>query len=214
MKKFIITALLLSSAVFLNAQDNSKAKTILDGVSLQTKSYSTIDIAFTFTIENTAKKVKDTKTGLACMKGEKYWTDYSGQEVICDGQTVWTYLKENNEVQINADDPNNDQSLNPIKLLTDYDKSYTPKFIKEETRGSIIYQIIDLTPVKAKSFYKVRLEINKPKKQVVNAIIYDKNGTHTYTYSVTKFVTNKTIPDSKFTFKTADHPGVEVIDLR
>lgn len=214
MKKILITAILLTSAAFLNAQDNSKAKAILDGVSKQTKSYSTIDIAFTFTMQNTAKKTKDTKTGTACMKGEKYWMSYYGQEIFCDGQTVWTYIKENNEVQINVNDPNSDMTLNPVKLLTDYNKSYTPKFIKEETRGSKIFQIVDLTPVKPKSYYKVRLEIDKTQKQVVNAIIYDKNGVNVYTYSITKFVTNKTIPDTKFTFKTADHPGVEVIDLR
>lgn len=214
MKKILITAILLTSAAFLNAQDNSKAKAILDGVSKQTKSYATIDITFTFTTQNTSKKTKDTKTGAACMKGEKYWMSYNGQEVSCDGKTVWTYIKENNEVQINVNDPNNDMTLNPVKLLTDYNKSYTPKFIKEETRGSKIFQIIDLTPVKPKSYYKVRLEIDKTQKQVVNAIIYDKNGINTYTYSITKFVTNKSIPDTKFTFKTTDHPGVEVIDLR
>jgi len=214
MKKIIITALLISITAAINAQDNSKAKAILDGVSQQTKSYSTIDIAFSFTVQNTAIKTKDTKTGFACMKGEKYWSNFSGQEIMCDGKTVWTYLKESNEVQINTNDPKNDQALNPLSLLTDYSKSYTPKFIKEETRGSRIFQILDLTPVKAKSYYKVRLEIDKQAKQIVNAIIYDKNGVNTYSYTITKFVTNKTIPESKFTFKTADHPGVEVIDLR
>lgn len=214
MKKIIFTALLISSALALNAQDNSKAKAILDGVSQQTKSYTNIDITFTFTIENTKKKTKDTKTGIACMKGEKYWMEFSEQEIICDGQSVWTYIKDNKEVQINVNDPDNDQTLNPVKLLTDYNKNYTPKFIKEESRGSKIFQILDLTPIKAKKFYKVRLEIDKQLKQLVNAIIYDKNGVSVYTYSITKFVTNKTFPDSKFIFKASDHPGVEVIDLR
>jgi len=214
MKKIILPALILFSSLLCSAQDNSKAKTILDGVSQQTKSYSTIEISFTFTIQNTLKKTKDTKTGTASMKGEKYWMEYTGQEVFCDGQTVWTYIKENNEVQINVNDPNNEQTLNPVKFLTDYDVNYTPKFIKEETRGSKIFQIIDLTPLKAKSYYKVRLEIDKVQKQVVNAIIYDKNGVSMYSYSITKFVTNKPIADTKFTFKASDHPGVEVIDLR
>lgn len=127
---------------------------------------------------------------------------------------MWTYIKDNNEVQINVNDPNNEQTLNPVKFLTDYDINFTPKFIKEETRGSKIFQIIDLTPLKAKSYYKVRLEIDKVQKQVVNAIIYDKNGVNMYSYSITKFVTNKPIADTKFSFKASDHPGVEVIDLR
>jgi outer membrane lipoprotein-sorting protein len=60
----------------------------------------------------------------------------------------------------------------------------------------------------------MRVEIDKAKKQIVNSIVYDKNGSSVYTYSVTKFVTNKPIADTKFTFNAKDHPGVEVIDLR
>jgi len=180
----------------------------------QTKTYSTIEISFSYTMENKTKKIKETKTGIASMKGDKFWLDFSGQQIISDGKTVWTYIKDNNEVQINNNDPKDDQSLNPAKLLTSYDKSFTPKFVKEETRGAVVYQIIDLTPLKARSYIKMRLEIDKAKKQIVNSIVYDKNGSTVYTYTVTKFTTNKAIAETKFTFNAKDHPGVEVIDLR
>jgi outer membrane lipoprotein carrier protein len=212
MKKIIISVFAIMIALNLNAQD--KAKAILDAVSLQTKSYTSIEIAFSYVMENKTKKIKETKIGTASMKGDKFWLDFSGQQIMSDGKTVWTYIKDNNEVQINNNDPNDDQALNPAKLLTSYNKSFTPKFIKEETRGAVVYQIIDLTPLKARSYYKMRIEIDKAKKQIVNSIVYDKNGSTVYTYSVTKFVTNKPIPDTKFTFNTKDHPKVEVIDLR
>jgi len=214
MKKIILSVSVILIALNLNAQDNTKAKAILDAVSLQTKSYTSIDIAFSYIMENKSKKIKETKTGVASMKGDKFWLDFSGQQIMSDGKTVWTYIKDNNEVQINSNDPNDDQALNPAKLLTSYNKSFTPKFIKEETRGAVIFQIIDLTPLKARSYSKMRVEIDKAKKQIVNSIVYDKNGTTVYTYSVTKFVTNKAIADTKFTFNAKDHPGVEVIDLR
>jgi len=215
MKKLILMLLVLTTvSLKISAQDNAKAKAILDGVCAQTKQYTSIDIAFSYKMENKTKKINETKTGVATMKGDKFWLEFSGQQIMSDGKTVWTYIKDNNEVQINTNNPNDDQALNPAKLLTGYDKSFTPKFIKEETRGAVIFQIIDLTPLKARSYYKMRVEIDKAKKQIVNAIIYDKNGSTVYTYTVTKFVTNKVVPDTKFTFKNADHPGVEVIDLR
>lgn len=214
MKRSIVAAIALILPMMAAAQTPNKGKTILDGVCLQTKSYATIEIAFTYTMENTSKKIKETKAGTACMKGDKYWLDFSGQQIISDGKTVWTYIRDNNEVQINTVNPNDDQAMNPAKLLTGYDKNFTPKFIKEETRGSKIIQVIDLTPLKARSYFKIRVEIDKVKKQITRAIVYDKNGTTTYTYDVTKFVTNTTIADSKFTFKASDHPGVEIIDLR
>jgi len=214
MKKiFLILTVFCMYAIHASAQDK-KAVAILDGVCAQTKAYTSIDIAFSYKMENKAKKINETKTGIATMKGEKYWLEFAGQQIMSDGKTVWTYIKDNNEVQINVNNPNDDQAMNPAKLLTGYNKSFTPKFIKEETRGAVVIQIIDLTPLKARSYFKMRVEIDKAKKQIVNAIVYDKNGSTVYTYSVTKFVTNKPVLDTKFVFKNADHPGVEVIDLR
>jgi outer membrane lipoprotein-sorting protein len=117
-------------------------------------------------------------------------------------------------VQVNTVDPNNDESMNPSKLLTSYDKSFTPKFIKEEVRGTKTLQILDLTPLKGRSYFKIRVEIDKTQKQIVNSIVYDKNGATTYTYSVIKFTPNKATPDTKFTFNAKEYPGVEVIDMR
>jgi outer membrane lipoprotein carrier protein len=215
MKKIILFVPALLFLAHANAQvDSKKAKEILDGVCLQTKTYSTIEIEFTYTMENKKQNLKEVKKGSACMKGDKYWLSFSGQVIQSDGKTSWTYIKDANEVQINNIDPNDDQSMNPAKLLTSYDKSFTPKFIKEEARAGKTLQILDLTPLKGRSYFKIRLEIDKVKKQIVNAIVYDKNGTSTYTYSVIKFVTNTTIPDSKFIFNKADHPGVEITDLR
>lgn len=214
MKKllFILPALLLFGKA--EAQDNTKAKQILDGVCQQTKSYSTIEIEFTYTMQNTKANVKETKSGTACMKGDKFWVSFAGQVIICDGKTQWTYIKANNEVQITSVSPDDDESMNPSKLLTGYDKSFTPKFIKEETRSGKVIQILDLTPLKARSYFKIRVEIDKTQKQIVNSIVYDKNGTTTYTYTVLKNTPNKAIADTKFTFRAADYPGVEIIDLR
>jgi outer membrane lipoprotein-sorting protein len=217
MKKLLllIPAILLISGVKAQVnKDVAKAKQILDAVALQTKSYATIEIEFTYSMEDLKKKVKESKKGTACMKGEKYLLDFAGQNIISDGKTTWTYLKDANEVQINNVNPNDDQSLNPAKLLTSYDKSFTPKFIKEEARNGKMLQVIDLTPLKGRSYYKIRMEIDKNLKQIYDAIVYDKNGTTVYTYTVNKFTTTKQIADSKFTFKASDHPGVEVTDLR
>ncbi len=214
MKKLLF--LLPFALLFVNAkaQVDTKAKGILDGVALQTKSYTTIEIEFTYTMENKKSGVKESKSGTACMKGDKYWVSFAGQTIISDGKTQWTYIKSSNEVQINTVDPSDDQSMNPSKLLTAYDKSFTPKFIKEEVRGGKTLQILDLTPLKGRSYHKIRVEINKTAKQISRSIVYDKNGTTTYTYDVIKFTPNKAIADTKFTFRTADYPGVEVIDLR
>lgn len=193
----------------ITAQSDKKAENILNSVTSKTKSYKTISISFTYTMENTKKKIKDSYSGTLLSKGDKYKLNISKQEVICDGKTVWTFLKDANEVQISEIEPNDD-SFTPTKLLTNYTKDYKSKFIEE--KGNI--QIIELYPIKkGRSFIKVQLTIDKTKLQVMKFVIFDKNGS-TFTYAITKFTPDLTIADKEFVFNKADHPGVEVNDMR
>jgi len=75
-------------------------------------------------------------------------------------------------------------------------------------------QVIDLTPVDTKkTYFKVRLTINKSLKSLVSARIFDKNG-NKYTYTVSTFLANPVLGDSFFNFNAADHPGVTITDNR
>lgn len=203
----VFIALVITLGVM--AQSDKKAESILNSVTAKTKSYKTISISFTYTMENTKKKIKDSYSGTLLSKGDKYKLNISKQEVICDGKTVWTFLKDANEVQISEVEPNDD-SFTPTKLLTNYTKDYKSKFIEE--KGNT--QVIELYPLqKGKSFTKVQLTVDKTKLQVMKFVIFDKNGS-TFTYAITKFTPDLTIADKEFVFNKADHPGVEVNDMR
>jgi len=102
MKNTLITALLLLFTFSLSAQTDTKAQKILNDVSAKTKSYNSIRIEFTYKMENTAQKINDSYKGVLISKGNKYKLTVSGQDVISDGKTVWTYLKDANEVQVNS----------------------------------------------------------------------------------------------------------------
>jgi outer membrane lipoprotein-sorting protein len=73
--------------------------------------------------------------------------------------------------------------------------------------------IIDLTPIEGKSYYKVRLVIDKEKDQLHEITIFDKNGS-TYSYVINSFTPNINLSESIFTFNKSDFPGVDVIDMR
>jgi outer membrane lipoprotein-sorting protein len=76
------------------------------------------------------------------------------------------------------------------------------------------YAVVELYPLaKNKSYSKVRLSIDKSKKQIQQFIIYDKGGS-IFTYLVNKFVTDQGVSDKEFTFNKAEHPGVSVDDMR
>jgi outer membrane lipoprotein carrier protein len=209
MKRNIIFSIALFSFIWVNAQSDNKSTTLLNEVSTKTKSYKTIQIDFTYTMENKKEKINEKFTGTLLSKGDKYKLSVARQDVICDGKTVWTFLKDANEVQIN-NAGNDDDSFTPTKLLSNYTKDYKSKFIEEKGNS----QVVELFPLaKGKSFTKVRLTIDKTKKQIQQFVIYDRGGS-TFTYNVNKFLTDQAINDKDFTFNKAEHPKVSIDDMR
>ena len=191
--------------------DNT-AKGILDKVANKNKAYSSIKIDFTYSLQNPKTKTNESKKGTLYMKGKKVRLEMSGQTIINDGKTVWTYIADAEEVTINNFEENA-ESISPTSLLTNYNKNFKPKYIKDSKKGAKIIQIIDLTPIKGNSYYKVRLEIDKNSLQIESSTVYDKNGS-TYTYMINKMTTNTLLDDQKFIFKKSDFPKAEINDLR
>lgn len=210
MKKLIGITLLSLFAMTLNAQ--SKATQLLDEVTAKTKTYKTIKADFTYTMENKQAKINESKSGVLLVSGDKYKLTASGQIVICDGMTVWTYLKESNEVQVNNLE-NKDDALTPSKLLTSYNKNYKATIIKDKENTDPNAESIELIPNVEKNFTKAVLTVDKVKKQVKGFKLFDKSG-NIFTYKVIKFQTDVPTTPSDFTFEATKYPGVEVIDMR
>ena len=59
-------------ATNLMAQQDPKAKEILDKLSLTTRSYKSIQIEFSFTLENKKNNVNQTNEGEVVLKGKSY----------------------------------------------------------------------------------------------------------------------------------------------
>ena len=190
------------------AQNDKTAQTILDEVSARTKSYKTIRIEFEYTMVNKAQNINDSFKGVLISKGDRYKLTFSGQDIISDGKTSWTYLKDANEVQINTANSSED-SFTPTNLLNTYTENYKARLTSETARE----QIIELTPLQKKTFNKVMITIDKTRKMVQKISIYDKNGS-IYTYAVNKFETDLPFSDNLFTFNASQYPGVEEIDMR
>lgn len=210
-KLFILLFIFLPAAVI--AQDTDGGATpILKTLAQKFKSYSAFKIDYTLKVEKD-KKTLSSFNGNLISKGNKYYCTFDDQTYYCDGITLWTYQKSTNEVSVFEYDEDDDNLLNPAKLLSGWDKEYRAKFIREEFVDGNYYQIIDLLPLKAKSYYKVRFKINKIKQEIASVTLFETDNT-TYTYLVNKFVANPTIDDATFVFNAAKHPGVEVNDMR
>lgn len=222
MKKLLFYILfLLTTHAF--AQKDAAAKSILKQVSQKYRSYNVIKSDFTFTVDNQQANVKETRNGtlITQSKANKYKVDIYAtgsqsdvdQEIISDGKNQWTYLKKDKEVQLTEAD-NSDQSFNPAKIFTIYEHGYKYYYSGDQKIGGKIYQIIELSPDDEKSqFFKIKLTIDKVKKQIYNALIFDKSGAH-YNYTLRSLTPMANAPAGTFNFDTKAHPGVEVVNLK
>jgi chaperone LolA len=195
------------------AQTDAKAKSILEAVSKKVNGLKSLKANFALHLNGGGGKVKETKKGTFFMKGPKYRVELAGQQIICDNKTVWTYMKETNEVQVSNYNPN-EQTISPAKLFTNfYDKEYNYKYAGTRTVAGKSCNIIEMTPTnKSKQFSKVELAIDKSN-TIVGGNIWEKNG-NKYQYDVSGFTPNAPVADALFTFDAKKYPGVEVVDLR
>ncbi|MEO6188556.1 MAG: outer membrane lipoprotein carrier protein LolA [Ginsengibacter sp.] len=202
-----------SQTAFLGKSDPD-AKKILDNVSSKFKTYKSLTAKFNLKIENGENKVLGTKSGTVYMKGNQYRISLPGQEIYGNGNNVWTYDKDANEVQITPIDPTANM-ITPQKMFTNfYDKDFLYKLNENSDGGKKGLQQIELTPVdKTKAFFKVLVDVDKASQSIKSTKVFEKNG-NKYTYNVLSMQANNPLPESLFAFNLKDYPNVEVVDLR
>lgn len=214
--KLMILIIAVVLGFSLNAQNNDKgdkkSNEIMDKFTSKTESYKSFHAEFTYKMENEEAGIDESKEGILSVEGDKYNLIIAGQEVISDGKTIWTYIKDSEEVQINSVEEG-EEAITPNNLLTAYNKDYKSNFIKEEFIYGTSAYIIDLKPSEGKSFFKVRLTIDKEKYHILDITIFDKNGS-TYSYIINKFIPNIDTAPELFLFDTEKYPDVDVVDMR
>ena len=220
--KYFLSLAILSCVMISMAQtdrDNKtpkdpKAKAILDKLSAKNKSYKSISADFEFRLVNKSEGLDDKQVGKIVVKDEKYKLNLAGQEIICNGQVVWTYLKDAEEVQISEASEDEDEGfMNPKKIFTLYESGFKYVLGEDQTIDGVAVNEVRLYPEKPgeKPFHTVLLYINKAKTQIHSVVVKSKDG-NTFIYTLKNFSGEKDYPASFFEFKTP--AGVEEIDLR
>jgi outer membrane lipoprotein-sorting protein len=193
-----------------------KAKKILDAVSKKIESYKTMRIKFSYEIENKQNQHKETHKGYAFLKGNNYKIIIPEVEIFSDGKTVWTYMKEANEITITEPDSTEQSIFNPTKLFTLYKEGYKYLLIGEEIINKKKYKVIDLFPEKTEEsqYSKIRIKINTLKKEIYAIETSGKSGINSYlTVNSTDY--DVKVTETLFLFdKNRYSNDVEIIDMR
>lgn len=209
---FLIALIITTGSAIAQTSDQAAVK-LLKNVSQKYSAYKTMQMDIALTIENLESKSKDTKNGKVFGKGNMFRAEMGNQIIMSDGKTLWTYLKDVNEVQIN----NFEQGqgiMSPNDIFKIAEKDYLVYMGDKVTESGKSLQIIELTPKnKSLSFSKIKMYVDPSDNSVKKGVVFDKNAIH-YTYAISNFKSNVELGDSTFKFDKSKYPGVEVIDLR
>lgn len=200
----------------VNAQVDQKAKAILDKMSDKYQSIPSYKTNFVYRLTNKVEEVDEEFSGEIMVKGEKYVLLMSDQEIFNDGETIWTFLKDANEVNVDYYMPD-EGDLSPKNIYSAYKKGYRYKWVESKKVGSRTLEIVEMQPENPKDpdkiFYRILLNIDNSDSSIHSWEMFDRGG-NVFSYTISGFNPRFTADDKFFQFDESEYPEVEVVDLR
>ena len=216
MRNLFLLGMFLILSLFTFAQQDTKAKEILDKVSEKTRSYNTISAHFIFSMDNQEMDIHEKNEGSIQLKGQKYVVDLPdvGMKVFSDGETLWNYMADGNQVTISNVEDNSSDLMDPSTIFSIYEKGFKSEYAGETSKNGKKYHQIELYPdTDEHDVSRIILYINKSNMMIDSAVLHGIEG-NLYGIEVTEMDTKTELPDSYFVFKPNDHGDIEVIDFR
>ncbi len=208
--KFLASLFIILS--FTSFGQDAKSQGILDKLSTKMKGQKSFYIEFTANIKNTSNGTNESETGKGWVKGNKFYASYGDNTIISNGVKTWTVVKEEKSVYETDANEDDEESMNPKKLMTIWESGFKNKYEKEDKLNNEAVHVINLYPkVPSKvDYHTITLYISKASNELKKAVMKTKDGT-TMTYTLTKFTSNPTVEDTKFVFDIKKYPGYTLI---
>lgn len=193
---FLITAALLSVAIYAQT-----ATSVLDkaAATVTMKEGVKADFKMSGSMGNTS--------GTIVIKGKKFHATTPQASVWFDGKTQWTYLKDNDEVNVSTPNESQLQAINPYNFLNLYKKGYKATMnsngnshVVHLTASSDDRKIKELfVTVDKKTYQPTQVKLLQGKKWTV--------------FDITN-IKKQATADAEFRFNAKEFPHAEIIDLR
>jgi outer membrane lipoprotein-sorting protein len=210
--RFLLLSLALSFLSLNVVAQDAKAQGILDRLSTKMKGMKSFYIEFSASVKNSTTGTNENEIGKGWVKGNKFYASYGDNTMICNGIKTWTIVKDERSVYESDANTNDEESINPKKLMTIWETGFKNKYDHEDKLNGQTVHVINLYPkVPAKAeYHTIVLYISKTENELLKASMKAKDGT-VMTYVVTKFTANPEIDDAKFVFDKKKYPGYPVI---
>lgn len=211
MRKVLFLIMILIPA--LSLANEKKAVAILDRTVAQIKADVGVQMDFEYTISDVDDAVLYTDKGTLYMQNSGDMHKYSlwmGQmKIWCNGEKVWSYTKETEEIYITSAHDDESQYVSPIRIMELYKHGYKCT----HADGNSV-DIITLIPEAHESdLSKVIVYIDK-KTSLPTKLCMQMGGNGNTEIIVSNYKGNCTFDNSKFVCPLKDFPEAEVIDMQ
>ena len=202
----------LISYPFFSQENDQKGVDILTMIGDETKSYTNMKIKFDLNIKS--PEINETQSGTAYTESNNFYYETDDREVISDGESVWTYMNDDNECYID-DIEDLSEGINPSEIMTIWENNFKIKYIDGNKENDGLIHQIKLFPVNTKEskYHTIILRVNETKKQIESAAIKTKDGM-TMKFSINSLTPNTEINTTLFKWNPNKYPDVEEIDNR
>lgn len=213
MKKIVVLMTLCLVSFVLTAQQEPQAKAAFEKAVFIMK-HASVKIDFSTVVDIPTAKRKETISGTLWMKGNKFKLAMDGSVSYFDGKTEWVYQPDNDEVTIASISGREQQALNPLAVLSEYQSADTKIIFNPDVSRGTSFETIDLFPGnRAENEFKIELRLNKQTKYPQAITLFGRDGTRTY-ITIHSFQQLPALDDRAFTFDVKAYHGISVNDLR
>lgn len=183
------------------AQHDAKARAALDRMADTFRRDGAVSIRFS-----------GSQSGTLDVKGDKFRLKTAGIETWFDGTTQWSYVEQNNEVNISEPSPEEVRGMNPCALACMYENGFNYEYMGTKTRNGKQGEEVTLTPETEQDVVSIMLNIGSDSHlQYVCIILHDGSS---HVFAVESYLTHRNLDDSHFRFDTSQYLDAEVIDMR
>ena len=179
------------------------AKSVLDKASSEFRKCPSVNVTFEVAIGG------DIDNGTILLQGNKFCTRLSNTITWFDGKTMWSYVKDNEEVNVTEPKPAQVAKMNPYAFIDMYKSGYDIAF-----------------GVNTHDYFEVVLTTKNDKNTIKKAVIRIDRFSYQPKYilmggskadieiKVTSYKKGKKQADTAFKFNKKKYPNAEIIDLR
>lgn len=187
---------------------SGKCNILLDKV---IKEYDTSNgVSANFSICSESNGYTSETSGKILLNGKMFSFNTAEMECGYDGETLWTYIKNNNEINLSIPEEEEIININPYLLIKNYSKRFKCSFAGKS--GDV--ETVVLSPKNSTdNIVSVKVSVNS-KFLCLSRIEVTNKDNSTVVIKVSDYNSRISVDKSKFSFDKNKYPNIEIIDLR